>query len=88
MVCAARLRFMDDEELIREYRASDNPILQKLARRLEAVIDESNEEIKELKQEASYLENSDCADCERHETKIDRLIAKIEYALAKAGGEA
>ncbi len=77
------LSCLTDEELIREFRVSDDPTLSELVNRLMNAIDEPQAEIAELTKDVEELENATCDECKKHETKIERLKDEYEDRIAE-----
>lgn len=78
-----------DEELIREFRVSDDPIVQEFVIRLGEALDDPEAEIAELKDEIAGWESQPCEGCaelkaeqEEHEDKHAVQIDELEEQLA------
>ncbi|MCR9236184.1 MAG: hypothetical protein NXI17_05890 [Alphaproteobacteria bacterium] len=78
-----------DEELIREFRTSDDPAVQEFVLRLADTIDNSGFEIDELKDEIADLEKASCEGCaelkakqEEREDEHGDKVAELEEQLA------
>ncbi|PHS06395.1 MAG: hypothetical protein COA78_14355 [Blastopirellula sp.] len=72
-----------DNELIRDFRYDDTPLVREFAERLETSTDELKAEILELTEAVGGLENAECPECQAWETEKEKLEDEYEDRIEK-----